>query len=197
MRRVIVSEILSLDGHFTGPNGDVMAMPFDHGFSEHNAALLQTAGTLLLGARSYREFTAHWPGVRDDHDQPALEREMSERYWTIEKVVVSDSITVADTEPWPDTTRIVPRADSRAAVAALRAEEGADIVIFGSHLLWNDLFAAGLVDEFHLMIGPGIVGTQGVPAFSAAGPHRFGLIDVHRPEGSDLVRLRYAVHRGA
>lgn len=194
MRKVIVSEIVSLDGHFTGPNGDVMVMPFDGGFSENNAELLRGAGTVLLGRTSFLGFRDYWPGIKDDPDQPELEREISRLNWAVDKVVVSDTLTAADTEPWSDTTRIVPRAQAHDVVRGLRREAGGgDVVVFGSHVLWNDLLEHGLVDEVHLMFGPGIVGAAGVPAFEASGPERFSLLDVHRWEGSDLVRLRYAV----
>ena len=199
MRKVIVSEILSLDGHVTGPGGDVMAMPFDDGFSDNNVELLRGAGTVLLGRTSFLGFRDYWPGVRDDPDQPELEREISRLNWAVEKVVVSDSLTADDTAPWADTTRIVRRAQAHDAVRALREGEGGasgDIVVFGSHVLWNDLLAHDLVDELHLLFGPGIVGAGGVPAFGASRPARFRLLDVHRWDGSDLVRLRYAVDAG-
>lgn len=200
MPKVLVSEILSLDGHFTGPGGDVMVMPFDDGFSQHNAELLRRAGTVLLGRRTYLGFRDHWPSVRDDPDQPEVEREISRLNWAVPKVVVSDTLSPAETEPWTSTTRIVRRADAHTAVRALREGDGGgeggasgNIVVFGSHVVWNDLLRHGLVDEVHLLLGPGIVGAGGIPAFESAGPARFRLLDVHRFEGSDLVRLRYAV----
>lgn len=193
MRKVIVSEILSLEGHFTGPGGDVSVMPFDAGFSESNAALLRGADTVLLGRTTFLGFRDYWPGVRDDPGQPELEREISRLNWTVDKVVVSDTLTAADTEPWSETTRIVPRAEAHEVVSALRAGEGGDVVVFGSHVLWNDLLEHGLVDELVLMVGPGLVGAGGVPAFTATQPARVRLLDVQRPDGSDLVRLRYAV----
>jgi dihydrofolate reductase len=41
--------------------------------------------------------------------------------------------------------------------------------MFGSHVLWNDLLTAGLVDELHLMIGSAFLG-DGVPVFGALAP---------------------------
>lgn len=194
MRKVVVSEILSLDGHFTGPDGNVMVMPFDDGFSDNNAELLRGAGTVLLGRTTFLGFRDYWPGVKDDPEQPELEREISRLNWSVDKVVVSDTLTAADTEPWADSTRIVPRAEAHEAVRALREEDdGGDVVVFGSHVLWNDLLEHGLVDELVLMFGPGVVGAGGIPAFESTGPARFRLLDVHRWDGSDLVRLRYAV----
>ena len=62
--------------------------------------------------------------------------------------------------------------------------------MFGSHTLWNDLLAAGLVDEVHLMVGAVVLG-DGTPAFAA----RRRLPSAARPapgEGSSNILLRYA-----
>lgn len=193
MRKVIVSEIISLDGHFTGPGGDVSVMPFDDAFSENNVELLRRAGAVLLGATTYRGFHDYWPTIKDDPAQPAIEQEISRLNWSVPKVVISDSLTPEDTRPWEDTTRIVPRARAHEVVRSMRQEVGGDIIVFGSATLWNDLLAAGLVDELNLLVGPGVVGPGGIPAFGAPGPDRFTLLDVHRADGSDPVRLRYAV----
>ena len=41
MRNLIVCNIVSLDGYYEGPGGDVMALPFDQGFNEYNAERLR------------------------------------------------------------------------------------------------------------------------------------------------------------
>jgi hypothetical protein len=56
MRKLIVCDIVSLDGLYSGPGGDVMTMPFDGGFSDYNAERLRAADTLLLGRTSYEGF---------------------------------------------------------------------------------------------------------------------------------------------
>lgn len=77
MRTLIVCNLVSLDGFFSGPGGNVMAMPFDHGFSDYNAERLRAADTLLLGRKSYQGFRAYWPAIAEDVRQPAVEREIS------------------------------------------------------------------------------------------------------------------------
>lgn len=192
MRNVIVANIISLDGCFSGPHGDVMAMPFGPGFSDYNVERLRRASTLLLGRTTYEEFETYWPSVADDQRAPDQEREISRLNGSIGKVVVSDTLALEHAGAWAATTRVVRRVDAHRAVAALRAEDGGDILVFGSHVLWNDLLAHGLVDELHLMIGPGVVG-DGVPAFESRPPARLELLDARTLDRSGLVLLRYAV----
>jgi dihydrofolate reductase len=109
----------------------------------------------------------------------------------VRKVVVSDSLTPAEAEGWGDPVRVVPRAAAHQVVAELKAQDGGDILTFGSTTLWNDLLGAGLVDELHLMVGNGVLGS-GVPAFGGAVEGRLPLRDVRRLPDSDHVLLVYA-----
>jgi dihydrofolate reductase len=193
MRKLIVCNIISLDGFFSGPGGDVMAMPFDNGFSDYNAERLRAADTLVLGRASYEGFRSYWPPIAQDENQPPLEREISRLNAAIEKVVVSDSLKPGEVGGW-GPTRIVRRADAHSEIAALKGRPGREILIFGSHLLWNDLLAAGLVDELHFMIGAGAIG-EGVRAFETRPPGRLRLLDARAFDGSSLILARYAVER--
>jgi dihydrofolate reductase len=193
MRKLIVTELMSLDGYVAGPGGDVMVLPLDESFSAYNVERMRQADTILLGRTTYEGFREYWPRIVDDESQPPIEREISSINNTIEKVVISDTLT--DTGPWADTTRIVPRADAHDAVRELRNGEGGDILVFGSATMWNDLFAHGLVDELHLMVGNAPIG-GGLPAFSAGSDLRLTLQEARQLEGSQNVLLRYAVPTG-
>lgn len=168
-----------------------MAMPFDNGFSEYNAERLRAADTLLLGRKSFEGFRSYWPKVANDEKQPPLEREISRLNSAMEKVVVSDSLGPDGVDGW-GPTRVVRRGDAHAAIAALKESAGRDILIFGSHVLWNDLLAHGLVDELHLMIAPGVIG-DGVRAFEAKPASKLRLMHSRQFEGSSLLLTRYAV----
>ena len=190
MRKLIITNIISLDGFTAGPGDDVMALPMDHAFDDYNVERLRAAGTLLLGRTTYEGFKGYWPGVAHDPAANAVNREISRLNDAIEKVVVSDSLTPDRTDPWRDTTRIVGRADAHERIAELKRAPGGDILVFGSRTLWNDLLAGGLVDELHVMVGAVVLG-GGTPAFSA--PSRLRLRDVRTFDGSDNVLVRYEV----
>ena len=193
MRKLIVCNIISLDGCFSGPGGNVMAMPFDNGFSDYNAERLRAADTLLLGRKSYEGFRSYWPAIAKDVSQPAVEREISRLNAAIEKIVVSNGLKPDAVEGW-GPTRVVRRADAHAEIAALKEGPGREILIFGSHLLWNYLLAKGLVDEMHFMIGAGVVG-EGVRAFETRPPGSLRLLDTRTFNASSLLLARYAVER--
>jgi dihydrofolate reductase len=191
MRKLIVSNIISLDGYYEGPGKDVLALPFDNGFSAYNVKRLRAADTLLLGRRSFEGFKSYWPPVADMPDVRPVEREISRLNTAIDKVVVSDSLTADQTVPWTNT-RIVKRADAHERVAELKRQPGKEILVFGSHTMWNDLLVAGLVDELHLMVGPAFLGA-GTPVFEGGSRVALRLLDSRTLEDSELVLVRYGL----
>src|SRR5215218_9956015 len=204
MRKLIVSNAMSLDGYYEGPGKNVMvlfdyrweAYPTDERFDAYNAERLHAADTLLLGRTTYDGFRGFWPSVADDPDATTLQREISRLDNAIDKVVISDSLTSEETDPWHNT-RIISRADAHEQIAELKRQTGKDILVFGSHTLWNDLLARNLVDELHLMIGPVVTG-GGTPAFEAQPPDSLRLLDTRTWDGSANVLVRYeAGHQAA
>ena len=193
MRKLIVSNIMSLDGYYTGLGNNIMVLPMDQAFDAYNAERLRAADTLLLGRTTYEGFRGFWPSVADDPKARPIHREISRLDNAIDKVVVSDTMTAEQTKPWQNT-RIISRADAHEQIAELKRQSGKDILVFGSHILWNDLLAHDLVDELHLMIGHVIVGA-GTPVFDGQPAVSLRLIDTRTFSGSENVLVRYEVHR--
>jgi len=200
MRKLVVSNAMSLDGYYEGPGKNVMALfdyrwdyPTDESFDAYNVERLRAADTLLLGRVSYDGFKSFWPSVADDPNATPIQREISRLNNAIDKVVISDSLTSEETAPWHNT-HIIGRAQAHAQIAELKGQSGRDILVFGSHTLWRDLLAHDLVDELHLMIGPVVLGA-GTPVFDGPPKGSLRLIATRTWDGSGNVLVQYEVRR--
>lgn len=195
MRKVVVNNIVSLDGYYEGPSRDMMVLPMDPAFDTYNRESIERADTVLLGSTSFQGFGSYWPPIADapeDPDNRALSpdnRALSRRYNAIPKVVVSDTYRPPADHPWHDATTVVPRDGIATWLAEAKAGDGGDILVFGSRTMWNGLLSQGLVDELHLMTGATVLG-GGTPAFSAP-VSDLHLVDARRFDGSDNVLLVY------
>lgn len=197
MRKIIVVNIVSLDGYFDGPGQNVMVMPMDEAFDAYNLERMRAAGTVLLGGNSFHMFGGFWPSVADNPDASPTNREFSRLYNAIEKVAISNSATVPESGPWHTTSRVIGGKDVYEQVARLKEQPGGDIVMYASRTLWNDLMAHGLVDELHFMTGNVVLG-GGTLVFSEPiayndSKRTLHLVDTRRFPGSDNVLLQYAV----
>jgi dihydrofolate reductase len=197
MRKVIVCNITSLDGYYEGPGGNVMALPMDEAFDAYNLERMRSAGTVLLGRVSYEGFSSYWPHIADHPQEPEDyravspgNRELSRIYNGVEKVVVTDGYTPAADNPWHGTTTVLRRDEVASWITAQRSGSGGDILIYGSHIMWNALLHAGLVDELHLMVGAVVLG-GGTPLFTTPVAD-LRLLDARCFDGSHNVLLTYA-----
>ncbi len=62
-RKLIVINIMSLDGCYEGPGRNVMALPMDPAFDSYNLDRMRAADTVLLGHNSYQGFSSFWPSL--------------------------------------------------------------------------------------------------------------------------------------
>jgi dihydrofolate reductase len=151
MRRLIVTEFVTLDGVMEAPGGEPghphSGWVFDFMTPEQEKWKLQEtldADVLLIGRVTYQGFSEAWP-----------ERggEFADKMNGMRKVVAST--TLEDPE-WNNTSviRDVPR-----DVAALKEEDGGPILVAGSRTLVHSLMEHDLVDEYRLLIFPVLLGS--------------------------------------
>ena len=147
MRKIIVTEFMSLDGVIEEPR---WTFQFERGPEGDKFKIDELFGSdaLLLGRVTYQGFAQAWPTMQDAGD-------FGERMNSIRKYVVSATLTDTDAT-WGDTTVI--RGDVAAEVAKLKAQPGGDLLLAGSCQLAHTLIEHGLVDEYRLMVFPIVLG---------------------------------------
>src|SRR6478736_8754602 len=153
MRKVIVSEYVTVDGVMEDPGGAEgfehggWAFKFERGEEGDKFKLDETmeSDALLLGRVTYEGFAAAWPS-RDG--------EFADKFNNMPKFVVSS--TLEDPE-WNNST--VLKGDVAEEVGKLKERQDGDVVVHGSPQLVQTLLEHDLVDELRLMVFPLVLGT--------------------------------------
>jgi dihydrofolate reductase len=163
MARIIVMNHMTLDGVMQGsgrPDEDTRGGFTQGGWGRRSTTVGDAAGQVmgermtaggglagwLFGRRTYEELLRTW-NARGGPFKDALNN--------TPKYVAST--TLQDPLPWPNST-LLP-GDTLDAVRALKAESSGVLAIMGSGVLIGSLMAAGLIDEYLLMIHPLVLGT--------------------------------------
>src|SRR5205085_404679 len=94
MAKLIVSNIVSLNGFVAGPGGNPGVLPMDQAFDAYNLERLRSAGTLVLGRKTFEMFRGFWPGMQHAADAPPVLREIARLNGAMPKLVVSDSLVI-------------------------------------------------------------------------------------------------------
>ena len=176
MRKVVVSEFVSLDGVFEAPSWTV---PFRSEEGEaFKLAELRAADALLLGRVTYDGFAAAWPGMAEQTGEYGA---MMNAY---PKHVVSTTLQEAE---WNNSTII--DGDVAEAVAGLKEQPGRDILVFGSGRLVGTLIDHNLIDEYRLLVFPVVLGT-GQRLFPEGRGATLHLVEA-KPFRSGVVALTY------
>ncbi|MES2005341.1 MAG: dihydrofolate reductase family protein [Bacteroidota bacterium] len=152
MRKIIVTEFITLDGVIEAPGGN--ETPHPHGgwqftYSSPEAERykideLSNVDTLLLGKTTYIAFATYWPGQTGDGFAAPINQ--------MTKYVVSQSLQEVG---WNNSHILHDVAND---VAALKKSEGGDILVYGSATLVKALLHHDLIDELRLMVFPVSIG---------------------------------------
>lgn len=160
MRKIIVSEFITLDGVIQAPGGvdEDRDGGFEHGgwtwpywddaIGQHLVGAIGQSESILLGRKTWQTHAeAFEPMADDDPHEPGFNK--------MSKYVVSNTLTSADA--WRNSTII--SGDVIGQIRELKAGDGGDILVDGSSVLVHALVENDLVDEFNLMVYPIVLGS--------------------------------------
>ena len=180
MRRLVTWDLMTLDGGFGGP------APWSLGFhtavwgdelEAYSLEQLDEVGTLLFGRRTFEGMAEYWSGETGA---------IADRMNAVEKIAATRKGTKA---AWSNARAL--QGDISDHIAAIKAEDGKDIFVFGSADLTATLLENNAVDEIRLCLVPLVLGS-GNPFFKSDGVRKdFKLIE-SRPFKSGGVLLRYS-----
>lgn len=184
---IIATQYISLDGVIEDPVGMENSGlgnwigPFTRGpegdkFKEDE---LRNAAAIIIGRRTYDGFAAVWPTVKSAY---------AERMNALPKYLASRTITKPE---WHNTSLLGK--DLAASVESLKRKTDGNILIYGSASVCHTLIAAGLIDEFALMVYPVALG-GGIRLFPDGVKIDLELIE-NVPFGDGIALLRYQVAR--
>lgn len=145
MRKIVVTEFITLDGVIDAPNQ--WSFPYwNDAIAKFKDEEIQSADTLLLGRVTYDGFAKAWPDKKDEDG-------FADRMNNYPKYVVSKSL---ENPSWNNTH--VLKDDFAQKIAKLKEEEGKDILVYGSSQLVRTLLELGLVDQLQLLVYPMALG---------------------------------------
>jgi len=180
MRKLIMWNMVTVDGFFEGPGRDIGWFVFDQDLEKYIHETQERADTLIFGRVTYEMMASYWPSETG---------RIADFMNGIEKVVFSKTMTDAG---W-NNARLV-RDGVAEEVSALKAREGGDIFLFGSADLAATLTEHGLIDEYRLGINPVILG-GGTPLFRGGTSKLMLKLLESRTLKSGVVILHYAPER--
>ncbi|MDN5274619.1 MAG: bifunctional deaminase-reductase domain protein [Candidatus Saccharibacteria bacterium] len=175
MRKLIVSEFITLDGIMEAP--EKWAFDFqDDVTGEFKKGELFESDVLLVGHATYEVFANSWPSRDGD---------FADRMNSLSKYVV---ITSDEELMWNNSHAI--KENIVAEVAKLKEQLGKDILVVGSGILVKTLLDNNLVDELRLFVCPIVLG-EGKRLFKDNDIAKFTLVSA-KPFDTGAVVLTYS-----
>ena len=177
MRKIIVTEFMSLDGVIENP---AWTFPYwNDAIAGFKAAETSAGEHMLLGRVTYQAFASAWPNSKDQGAQ---------YFNSTRKYVVSNSPITLD---WNNSVQI--KGDLAEEITRLKQQDGPDLVVHGSGRLAQSLLQNQLVDQVRLLMYPVVLG-KGQRLFENGVKLTLKLIE-SKDMGGGVIGLSYAPER--
>jgi len=153
MRKLLFFMMTSANGFYEAGPWEIDWHIVDEEFNDFALEQIESIDTMLFGRATYTGMAAYWPTKEAIESDPQVAGKMNDT----QKVVFSNTL---DSASWQNS-RLV-KGDAATEVRKLKDQPGKDMIVFGSSDLAVTLAAAGLIDEYRLMIAP-VALPQGKP----------------------------------
>lgn len=159
MRKIVVFNLVSLDGYFAGEDGNIDWHKVDDEFNKFAIDQTGEFSTILFGRVTYELFEGFWPKALKDPATSDDDRKVAQIIEDNEKIVFSKT---RKNVTW-NNSKLFNEINSE-ELLKLKNLPGKDIVIFGSGTIVQAFANLGLIDEYRLLVNPVILG-KGKPMF--------------------------------
>lgn len=149
MRKIFVWNLISIDGYFADPDGEIDWHNVDQEFNEAAIEMLKSVDTILFGRITYQMMADYWSSSIAQTDDPIVAGFMN----TLPKIVFSKTLEKVE---WNNS--ILLKSDLENEIKRIKEQNGKDIAILGSGTIVQYLTNLGLIDEYKLIVNPIILG---------------------------------------
>lgn len=181
MRKIVMFNRVSLDGFFAGINGekqDWFVQDPEVDEASHN---MMKPDTVLLGRVTYQMFESYWPKVASDPNAPKDARKIADELNEMTKVVFSKTLKEVN---WVNSKLV--KDDIIEEVKKLKQGDGADITMFGSGSIVQQLADKGLIDEYLIAVTPVVLG-EGKPLFKDVKTFKLKLLEARSFDSGNVL----------
>jgi dihydrofolate reductase len=159
MRKVILSNEVTLDGFFAGPNGELDWQIVDEESHQYAIDLLSHVDVLLFGRVTYQLMSDYWPAAATNPSTSKSDLEIADKMNNLPKIVFSKTLQQVE---W-NNSRLV-KDNIAQEISKMKQQSGKDMVIFGSGTIVPTFMQHGLIDEYRIIVNPVVLG-NGKPLF--------------------------------
>ena len=159
MRKVILSNNVTLDGFFEGPNKELDWQIVDGENKEYAIDLLSKVDALLFGRVTYQLMADYWPAAATNPSTSKGDLEIADKMNNLPKIVFSKTLQRVE---W-NNSRLV-KENIAEEISKMKQQSGKDMVIFGSGSIVSTFMQFGLIDEYRIILNPVVLG-NGKPLF--------------------------------
>jgi dihydrofolate reductase len=185
MRKVILSNMVTLDGFFEGPNKELDWHIVDEEFNQYAIDLLSNVDVLLFGRVTYQLMADYWPAASTNPSTSKSDLEIADKMNNLPKIVFSKTLQEVK---W-NNSRLV-KENIAEEISKMKTQAGKDMLIFGSGSIVSTFMQLGLIDQYRIIVNPVVLG-NGNPLFKGINDKQNLKLLNTRVLGSGIVILYY------